>query len=270
MADENDKQGSAEGEVEIVVRNERPARRDMILPASIVFAALVIGGTIIFSTIYKSGASPANVQGATSIPAAASSASTTAILTLGPRDAVLGNASATVTIIEYGDYQCPYCAEYFENVQPSIVKDYIDTGEAKMVFRNFAFLGPESTAAAQAAECAEDQNQLWAYHDALYNAKLADYNKGGSEDDGVLNRTLFLNIAKQLDLNISEFTNCIDSNKYAALVTQEYNDGVTIGISGTPTTFINGAMAVDSTGGSAGADAASILSDIAKAVASSK
>ena len=105
-------------------------------------------------------------------------------MTLGPRDAILGNASATVTLIEYGDYQCPYCVRIF---QPDGAADHPELCEHRqgtVGVPDFAFLGPESTAAANAAQCAEDQNKLWPYHDALYAAKLADDSKGGSEDDG--------------------------------------------------------------------------------------
>ncbi len=265
--------------MEIVVRDGK--KRDIILPVSIIVAAIMIGGAIIFMTLYKGGSAPG---GMANNPAAAgggniavatntvpSSASTSAILALGPRDAVLGNKNAPVTVIEYGDYQCPFCAQYFQNVQPTISQQYIDTGKVKMVFRNFAFLGPESIAAAEAAECAEDQNQLWPYHDALYSAKLADDNKGGTEDDGVLNRTLFLGIAKQLNLNMGDFTSCLDTNKYASLVAQEKADGAvlitTLGIASTPATLVNGVLVTDSTGNSVGADPTLVLTAIANAVA---
>lgn len=272
MEDQNNAVDNSEKEMEVVVREDKP-KRDIILPLSIVLAAVMIGGAILFATFYKGGAGSAgnNVLGAGNNAAGAalvpSSASTTAILALGPRDAILGNKNAPVTIIEYGDYQCPFCAEYFENVQPVISQQYVDTGKAAMVFRNFAFLGPESIAAAEAAECAEDQNQLWPYHDALYNAKAADYSKGGSEDDGVLNRTLFLNIAKQLNLNMTDFTNCIDTNKYASLVAQEKTDAAAIGVQSTPATFVNGVMVTDSTGANVGADGTTILAAIASAAA---
>jgi len=244
-------------------------KRDLILPISILVAAVMIGGAVVFATLYRGGSGSPNgaVPGGAGAVAAVvpSSASTTAILALGPRDAILGNKNAPVTIIEYGDYQCPFCAQYFENVQPVISQNYVDTGKVKMVFRNFAFLGPESIAAAEAAECAEDQNQLWPYHDALYNAKIADDNKGGGEDDGVLNRTLFLTIAKQLNLNIADFTTCIDTNKYASLVAQEKADATAIGVQSTPATFINGVMVTDSAGNNVGADGTAILAAIASA-----
>ena len=250
---------------------EPKEKRDLVLPVSILIGAVMITGALIFTTLYKGGGAAPVVAGNTTSTSPAgnilSSASTTALLALTTRDAILGSSDAPVTLIEYGDYQCPYCAEYFQNVQPEVLKDYISTGKVKMVFRNFAFLGPESTAAAEAAECAEDQNELWPYHDALYSAKVADYAKGGKEDDGVLNRALFLHIAQQLGMNIQMFTSCIDTNKYAGVVAQEVTDAGNVGVQSTPTTFIDGVMVTDSTGANVGADTSLILQDLANATA---
>ncbi len=201
---------------------------DRFLPISILVAAILIGGTILFATLYRGGSVA---------PAGAAQA---AVPPISAADAVLGNPNAPVTLIEYGDYQCPFCGRFFSEAQPQIVKDYVDTGKVKMVFRNFAFLGSESVAAAEAADCAGDQNKLWAYHDALYAGKVADFAKGGGEDDGFFNRTLFLKIAQQINLNIPTFTSCIDSNKYANRVAQEKTDAAAIGVNSTPTVFING------------------------------
>ncbi len=115
----------------------------------------------------------------------------------GSGDVILGDANAPVTIIEYGDYQCPFCGRFFSEVEPLIRSQYIQTGKAKMVFRNYPFLGPESDAAAEAAECAKDQGQYWAYHDALYSAKI----QSPTENNGILNKDLFEKIASDLKLN---------------------------------------------------------------------
>ena len=160
-------------------------KRDLFLPISILAAAIMVGGAIVFATLYKGGAAAAPAVGTGNPTAVASGTITTAqAMTLGPRDAIRGNANAPVTLIEYGDYQCPYCGEFFSQTEPQIVANYVTPGKVRMVFRNFAFLGPESIAAAEAADCAEDQNKLWAYHDALYSAKVADDVRGGTEDDG--------------------------------------------------------------------------------------
>jgi protein-disulfide isomerase len=230
-----------------------PTRKDRFLAISILVGALVVGGSVVFAAVYRGNGSPVAAQTPTSTAAVVQppTPAATSILSLGPRDAILGNQDATVTVIEYGDYQCPFCTRYFSQVQPQIMSQYIKTGKVKMVFRNFAFLDRfpgvpagenESHDAAAAAECAEDQSQLWAYHDALYAAKVGDEAKGGSEDDGFFNRALFLSLAKKIKLDMPTFTSCIDSKKYAPLVDQEYSDGVKAGVNSTPVTFVDGKM----------------------------
>jgi protein-disulfide isomerase len=113
-------------------------------------------------------------------------------LALTSRDVVLGDSNAPVTLIEYGDYQCQFCGVYFQQVEPVLRSQYIDTGKVKMVFRNFQFLSPESVAAAEAAECAKDQDAFWEYHDALYTA-LARKTP--------FDREIFLEIAQDLELD---------------------------------------------------------------------
>jgi len=245
MDEKNNSNGSEEIEVS-VSRGER--KRDMFLPISILAAALMLGGAIVFATLYKGGtaAVPPSGGNATSTGNQAvvtsSTASTAQAMTLGPRDAILGNASATVTLIEYGDYQCPYCSEFFQQTEPQIIQNYVNTGKVRMVFRDFAFLGPESTAAAGAAQCAEDQNKVWAYHDALYTAKLGDEANGGSEDDGFYTPAEFLKLAQRVGLNIPTFTTCINNNADANIVAQEKSAATAIGVDSTPSFLINGTM----------------------------
>jgi protein-disulfide isomerase len=233
------------------IQNERASgsvaaeQKDKFLPISILIAAVVIAGALVFASLYKGGSSAAPAAGTAgnNNPTVAGPAATTtpaALMTLGPRDAILGNANAPVTIVEYGDYQCPFCTRFFTQTEPQIIQNYVDTGKARFVFRDFAFLGPESTAAANAAQCAEDQNKLWSYHDALYAAKVQDEAKGGSEDDGFFNRTLFLKLAGQVGLNIPTFTSCIDGSKDASAVSAEVSAAQAGGVNSTPTFLVNG------------------------------
>ena len=228
-------------DVEVLVSSVS-RKRDMFLPVSILIAAVMVGGAIVFATLYKGGAvAPAAGVGNGNVVAATSTvANPAAAMALGSRDAILGNASATVTLIEYGDYQCPYCVQFFSQTQPQILQNYVNTGKVRVVFRDFAFLGTESTAAAEAAQCAEDQGKLWAYHDALYNAKLADDNKGGTEDDGFYTTAEFLKVAQQVGLNIPTFTSCINNNTDANIVAQEKGAAANAGVNSTPSFIVNG------------------------------
>jgi len=219
-------------------------KKDRLLPISILIAAVLVSGSLVFTTVYKGGAAVPAPAAGTGQPAGAvqPAVDATAVMKLGDRDAILGNANAPVTLIEYGDYQCPFCTQFFSTTMPQILTNYINAGKVRMVFRNFAFLGPESNAAAAAAECAEDQNQLWAYHDALYSAKISDEQKGGSENDGFYNRALFLKLAGQTKLNVAAFTTCLDSNKYAAQIQSERTTAGTMGVDSTPNFFVNGSQ----------------------------
>lgn len=244
MKDSNDREEAEmhAGEIDVPVVPARK-KRDLFLPISILVAAIMLGGAIVFATLYRNAPAPAvgNGGGAPNTVTATSTAVSVAqAMTLGPRDAILGNASATVTLIEYGDYQCPFCTQFFSQTQPQIVQNYINTGKVRMVFRDFAFLGPESFTAANAAQCAEDQNKLWAYHNALYAAKVGDENNGGSENDGFYTTAKFLQIAQQVGLNIPTFTSCVNNNTDANIVTQEKNAATAVGINSTPSFLING------------------------------
>jgi protein-disulfide isomerase len=257
------------GGYEINVQENIPAlRKDRFLPISIIVAAVLICCAILFSVFYRGGSSNAGAGKAVN-PAAqnATSTSLASLASLGSRDAVLGNQNAPVTVIEYGDYQCPFCTRYFSQIQPLIKSQYIDTGKVKMVFRDFSFLGSESDAAANAAQCANDQGKLWAYHDALYSAKVTDESKNASaENDGFFTRAEFLTLANQVGLNAQDFTSCLDGDQHASDVGAEKAAAVSAGIGSTPTTIVDGKLAAESDGSSAGADTATILQDIAAAV----
>jgi len=205
-----------------------------MLPASVVVAGLMISASIIYLVGSKNA--PARVE------APAGGGQLAAVgggpTEIGERDAVLGDPGAPVTVIEYGDFQCPFCARFHSQVGERLREEYIAEGKVKMVFRNFQFLGPESTAAAEAAECAKDQGKFWAFHDAIYDEETRD----GREHNGNLNRDFFVRTAQALDLNAGDFSSCIDSGKYAAQVAADTEAASAVGVNSTPTTYINGRL----------------------------
>ncbi len=146
---------------------------------------------------------------------------------------VLGSSSAPVTIVEFGDYQCPKCDAWFKNEEPTIKANYIDTNKAKLYFVDFPFLGPDSTVAAQAAYCAGDQGKYWEYHDYLYT------NQQGVQS-GWASASNLKSIAGTLGLDTSQFNSCLDSGKYADRVSHNKNIGTSQGVQGTPTFFVLG------------------------------
>ena len=147
---------------------------------------------------------------------------------------ILGNPSAPITIVEFGDYQCHQCYNWFHNTKPAITKEYIETGKANLVFVDLAFLGRDSPTAAQASYCAEDQEMYWEYHDMLYNYQ------GSKIDDGWANNERLKAFAENLGLDMELFEICLDSGKYSKRVQFNIQQAKEHGVRGTPGFFIVG------------------------------
>jgi len=144
-----------------------------------------------------------------------------------------GSVDAPVTIVEFGDYQCPKCDQWFQNEKPTIASDYIDTDKAKLYFVDFPFLGEDSDNAANASYCANDQGKFWEYHSTLYN------NQGGI-NEGWANVDTLKQFGADLGLDTAEFNECVDSNKHVDRVSYNKNVGATHGVEGTPVFIIIG------------------------------
>ncbi|MFH1134169.1 MAG: thioredoxin domain-containing protein [Nanoarchaeota archaeon] len=146
-------------------------------------------------------------------------------------DAVHGSADAPVTMIEFSEYQCPYCARFVQQTLPQIEEKYIKTGKVKHIFRDFP-LGFHQNAqkAAEAAECAGEQGKYYEMHDKLF-ANQADL--------GVDN---YKKWAQELGLNTGDFNTCLDSGRMAAEIQKDMADGQAAGVRGTPAFLINGQL----------------------------
>jgi protein-disulfide isomerase len=146
----------------------------------------------------------------------------------------LGQADAPVTIDLYSDFQCPVCRRAEMEIR-KLIADYIDTGKAKVVYHNFAFIGNESQWAAQAAECANEQGKFWEYASYLF-----DHQTG--ENVGAFSQANLKQFAADLKLDTDAFNACFDSGKHAAQVQAETAAGEALGIRATPTFMINGRL----------------------------
>jgi len=144
-------------------------------------------------------------------------------------DASLGNANAPVKIVEFSDYQCPFCARFYSDTLPDLKKNFIDTGKAKFVYRDFPLsFHKEAQKAAEATECAEEQGKFWEMHDKIF------------ENQGAIGVDSLKTYASELGLDTNQFNSCLDSGKYASEVQKDFSDGKAAGVSGTPTFFVNG------------------------------
>lgn len=138
----------------------------------------------------------------------------------------LGPADAPIVMVEFGDFHCSYCKRFHDETITPLLETYGD--QVRFVFRDYPILGAASVQAALAANCAYDQNAFWGFHDRLYAAPSD------------LTRDKFLEYAQALNLNMDEFTTCYDDAIHQDTVVQDYNDAQALGVTGTPTFFING------------------------------
>jgi len=145
----------------------------------------------------------------------------------------MGDPNAPIRIEEFSDYQCPYCARFYEDTEQQIADSYVADGTVYFTYRSFGnFIGQESQAAAEAAYCAGDQNKYWEYHDILFA------NQTGENVGAFTDRRLQA-FAEALSLDMNAFNDCFNSSKYADRVSQDYIDGSTAGVTATPTFVIS-------------------------------
>lgn len=147
-----------------------------------------------------------------------------------PTDIQLGEVSyrgeydAPVTLIEFSDYQCPYCKRHATAVMPPLIKSYVDTGKVRFVMREYPIenLHRRAIPTSEAALCAGDQGQYWGMHDALFTDQ-----KANTDED-------FQQMAASLDLDVAAFSACMNSDKFMEQIKADMAEGQKLGISGTP------------------------------------
>lgn len=209
-----------------------------LVPASIIVAGALIAFAVLYSNggMQQAGLPARGAQAGAEKEIAGIAAPQEAQL-YDNSDQFLGNPDAPVTIVEFSDFQCPFCGRFFQAVLPQIIEKYVKTGKVKFVYRDFAFLGEESQWAAEAAECAHEQGKFWEYHDYLFN-----HQQGENQD--AFSKANLKRFAEAVGLDMAMFNGCFDSQKYQDEVRKDSSDGRRLGVSGTPTNFINGKAVV--------------------------
>lgn len=193
--------------------------------AVVVLAVLVIGAV---SRHHDStGSAAGGAQGSASSPAAGPAVP--AVASALSR----GSNSAPVTMTEFGDYQCPGCGRFFQRTESVIFKKYVNTGVVRFQWRDFPWIGKESTRAAIAARAAGRQGKFWEFHDALY-AHQPPKNSGMVTDD------YLRSIARQLRLDMPRFDKDLSDGALRSAVAADYVYGQKLGATGTPDFVING------------------------------
>ncbi|MFQ6000595.1 MAG: DsbA family protein [Anaerolineae bacterium] len=146
-------------------------------------------------------------------------------------DPVKGSPDAPVTIIEYSDYQCPYCARFATETLPLIEENYIATGKVRLVFRNFP-VHQQAVVVAGAAVCAQEQGKFWQMHDASF-AQQEEWSGNPDFMD------LFEGYAQDMGLDTDQFTSCLSAGEWLDKLKKDFEAGQEAGVQGTPSFFIN-------------------------------
>lgn len=147
---------------------------------------------------------------------------------------ILGSESAQVTIVEFGDYQCPFCQKWNQNTKPLVEKNYIDTGKVRLIYVDFPIIGLDSIKAHAGSYCAAEQGLYWQYHDFLYANQ-------GHENDGWASANNLKNLVSGISgLDVDSFSKCIDSGKYEDRVKENKNIASKSGARSTPSFIVIG------------------------------
>lgn len=208
--------------------NKRKRQRMMMFGGAVALAVVVVGVLIAINRPDDEE----TIDTAITVPAARDAS-------IPHEGRTLGNPDAPMTIIQYADFQCPACGQFARNAEPQLIEDFIRGGEVKMVFHDFPFLdnrsdGSESDHASEAAFCAQDQGQFWAYHDMLFN------NQAG-ENQGGFSRDRLIEFARNVDgLDVDQFTTCFDNGDHEDAVQALYQESIDAGVNSTPTFSVNG------------------------------
>ena len=195
-----------------------------LIPGAIIAAGFLIASAVIYSSSADKSPTEENNQ--------ESAAGVQALKELFEGGHFLGNPDAPVTMVEFSDFQCPWCEKFFQTAEPQIVENYVKTGKVKFVYRHFPFLGQESVSAALASECADEQGKFWEYHDYLFNNQ-------GAENSGAFSADNLKKFARSLGLEEEKFNSCLDSQKYMDKIRQDYSLAQSRGVNSTPTNFID-------------------------------
>ena len=153
----------------------------------------------------------------------------------------LGAPNAPVTLVIYSDFQCYFCQQFALGIQKQLETTYVAEGKVRLVYRHIVAYGDESELAAEASECAAEQNQFWPYHDLLMQLRLSSTSADLTPEKAV-------DLARQLGLNVDTFGASLTSGRFRVKVAQEDTEARALGITNIPKFYFNGVVADDSIG----------------------
>jgi len=210
-----------------------PLNNNLFLPLSVIIAGLIIAGAIIFTN----SKNISRQQAAQLLPnnnlvvqnPQEQNTPTKAEFNITRDDHIRGDFNAPITLVEFSDFECPFCARHFPTLN-EILREY--QGKVRLVYKHFPLpFHPNAQKAAEASECAAEQGKFWEYHDKLFE----NFSEGYSLEK-------FKQWAKDLGLDSDRFDNCLNSGKYSQKVQKDIQEGNQKGVEGTPATFVNGQL----------------------------
>jgi len=146
---------------------------------------------------------------------------------------VLGDPNAPITLVEFGDYQCKFCNVFFHSTEDDILKNYVETGKVRMIFKDYNIIGPDSITASHGAHCANDQGLFWEYHDILYSNWTGENNGWASSEN-------LAKFAQEIGLDMDEWSDCVINETHSQVILASNTDARTLELTGTPAFFVIG------------------------------
>lgn len=146
---------------------------------------------------------------------------------------ILGNPDAPITLVEFGDYQCHFCNVFFHSTEDDILKNYVETGKVKMIFKDYNIIGPDSVNASHGAHCANDQDMFWEYHDILYSNWTGENNGWASSEN-------LLKFAQEIGLDVDKWSECMLDERHSQTIVASNEDAKSLELTGTPSFFVIG------------------------------
>jgi protein-disulfide isomerase len=207
-------------------KNKRIKNKALLIALSMIFAAVFLGS----STLSSHNGIEASAQQPGANNSNNNKLSLHTLIQQG--SSLLGKLSAPVTIVEFGDFQCPFCDRFAKETMPEINQTYIQTGKVNMLFEHFTIYGPDSITAAIASQCTNDQGKFWKLYNMLYNNQ-------GSVNSGWASKDNLKKFASKIPgLDTQKFNSCLDSGRYVSLVQNDLAFATSLGLQGTPAFII--------------------------------
>ena len=207
------------------------SRRKIFIVLGVVFAVIMIGATLSGTISSKFGSSRQHTQDLVQPQTASAIIQKISTPTISNAPA-LGNNNAPITLVEFGDYQCTYCHRFHSDTKDLILTNFVKNGKVKFLFKDFPIndlpADRASTLASEASYCVADQGKYWQYYDELYN-------KWKGENTGWVTKDSLKQFASNVGIgDINQFSQCLESGKYAGVVADNFNLAQSIGLNATP------------------------------------